>query len=343
MSLFENYPVILDKHAHPFKDHENRDITLGHVLRAFGSIQRCLYKVHKHINVSDRERAKSRLKTMAGEAWSNPVAIYLAAGARQTKVDEDRIYGIMQVFGFQLGHSRTPNHQYRLPDLELQFAEKINAKSSIFGQMFVHVRRPVAGRSWCISQDCEFPEALKHSANDIFYHSQSHRTVQVDSSGRARFSGFATPFPQLAAALDCATRKPDEQGFWGSGKPANGFREIEMYDLDACGFTEKHVREDLRHIAPKHHDAKQELRNISVDRLGKNLYVLVVGKISSDKFVKVGEENIKVEASFALLARSVRREERYILQRIGIVIWESFGKVEVPAVNCRFLNDVTLD
>ncbi|KAL8785651.1 MAG: hypothetical protein Q9195_008548 [Heterodermia aff. obscurata] len=77
-----------------------------------------------------------RMERLGLDATENPVALYSAAGHRTATRENDRIYGIMQVFGLRLGKIATPGKEYTLAELEIQFATALNPKSPIWAQLF---------------------------------------------------------------------------------------------------------------------------------------------------------------------------------------------------------------
>ncbi|KAF2252751.1 hypothetical protein BU26DRAFT_601007 [Trematosphaeria pertusa] len=90
-------------------------------------------------------------------AWENPNTIYHSAKFRTATDPLDRVYGIMQVFGFRLGATNDPSSSFTLDELESQFALEINAISPIWAQLFVHSRQAPKGKCWRISQDSRIP------------------------------------------------------------------------------------------------------------------------------------------------------------------------------------------
>jgi hypothetical protein len=92
---------------------------------------------------------------------NSPLTLYGAASFRSASHPCDRIYGIMQVFGLNLGVSAIPEKEFELDDLQLQLAQALNARSPILAQLFVHVRPPSNGQGWQISQFCATPERTR--------------------------------------------------------------------------------------------------------------------------------------------------------------------------------------
>ena len=78
---------------------------------------------------------------LGAPAVENPMALYTVALNRTCSRPVDRIYGIMQLFGFQLGIS-APDADIanppQLPELELQLGQHLAMKFPIMSQMHVH-------------------------------------------------------------------------------------------------------------------------------------------------------------------------------------------------------------
>ncbi|KAG8529591.1 uncharacterized protein KY384_006228 [Bacidia gigantensis] len=98
------------------------------------------------------------------ELCPNPNIAYAAARFRQTTRAEDRIYAIMQVYGYQLGESAPSSAQssegFALVDLELQFLQALNAQSCLISQAFQHLHVPQQGQSWAFTNAIRVPQRL---------------------------------------------------------------------------------------------------------------------------------------------------------------------------------------
>ena len=72
----------------------------------------------------------------------------------------DRVYGVMQIFGFKLGRSAPdcpPNIEYSLDDLEDQLGSALLYQSPIMSQMFFHTEPAPAGKGWRMSAHVDIP------------------------------------------------------------------------------------------------------------------------------------------------------------------------------------------
>lgn len=108
--------------------------------------------------LADIEDRISYAGLRSGQPSSNPNVQYSAAKFRQTQYAEDRIYGIMQIYGIRVGQSIRPNDQPSLDSLIEEFGLAINAKSPVIGQLFVHADETKTGLSWCITEQSTVPD-----------------------------------------------------------------------------------------------------------------------------------------------------------------------------------------
>ncbi|KAL8644424.1 MAG: hypothetical protein Q9226_007773 [Calogaya cf. arnoldii] len=131
----------------------------------------------------------------------NPNIQYAAAIYRQTSRPEDRIYAIMQLYGYRLGNSAAEIRKlenFSLSDLETQFLRSLTTQSALLSQAFQHLEIPRPGQSWCILNRIRVPERL----HLIVVHDQflsSGCTIAVHHRAEAYFEGYACPFQDLCA------------------------------------------------------------------------------------------------------------------------------------------------
>ncbi len=84
--------------------------------------------------------------------------LYPAAYHRTCSEPLDRIYGIMQVYGFKLGASSEPGGLFTLAELEDQFGEALNRIAPMTAQTHVHTTPPPLGSAWRPSSSSMLPE-----------------------------------------------------------------------------------------------------------------------------------------------------------------------------------------
>ena len=125
-----------------------------------------------------------------------------AAGNRTTCHEEDRVYGIMQVFGFQLGNSAPDvdeNYTFSLEELNDQLGAALLEKDPVASQMHIYRGRVEPSKGWRFNRNSINPSvsrALNH---------RKHRQPPVDSRATltcqrldgslwGMFSGLTIPF-----------------------------------------------------------------------------------------------------------------------------------------------------
>ena len=88
----------------------------------------------------------------------NSMLLYSAAHHRTCSELLDRIYGIMQVYGFRLCASSKPGGLVTLAELEDQFGEALNRITPMTAQTHVHTIPPPLGSAWRPSSSSMMPE-----------------------------------------------------------------------------------------------------------------------------------------------------------------------------------------
>jgi hypothetical protein len=117
---------------------------------------------------------------------------------RVTRHPLDRVYAMMQIYGFRLGESLNPGLLVTLDDLDLQLVHQLTSRSPKLSQWCLHTAKPWEHRSWMIIQRSQVPDEL------VLYPSYSDNmilrilaTIEPTSNKTAVFSGFARPLRQL--------------------------------------------------------------------------------------------------------------------------------------------------
>ncbi|KAH0366091.1 hypothetical protein KCU65_g5566, partial [Aureobasidium melanogenum] len=129
---------------------------------------------------------------------NNPNVQYGMAHYRVTRHPLDRVYAIMQIYGFRLGESLHPCVPVTLDGLELQLAQQLTFRSPILSQWFVHTTQPTDRRSWMISQRSYVPfELILYPTYSDNMATRMFGTIKPTPRGTATFSGFARPLYEL--------------------------------------------------------------------------------------------------------------------------------------------------
>ncbi|CAD6584681.1 MAG: hypothetical protein ASARMPREDX12_001727 [Alectoria sarmentosa] len=137
------------------------------------------------------------------------MGLLTAAGNRTTRHEEDRVYGIMQVFEFQLGNSASDideNRAFSLEELNDQLGAALLEKTPILSQMHIYQGKVEPSKGWRLNKSSIVPPVSK-----VFYHRkraqpavESRATLscqQSDASLWGRFSGPTISFRVFAQRL----------------------------------------------------------------------------------------------------------------------------------------------
>ena len=164
----------------------------------------------------------------------NPNIQYAAARFRKTSYLEDRIYAIMQVYGYWLGNSATSLQKIRhfgLEELELQFLTALTSQSVVLNQAFQHREVPEVGQSWCLTNYIRVPERL----HKIVIHDQflaSACRIRVVKKSEAYFEGKACTLREFLGVWKERSQRILAQLIRISDAP-QGLKERHLYVRDS--------------------------------------------------------------------------------------------------------------
>lgn len=220
----------------------------------------------------------------------NPMALYTGANRRHTKRPLDRIYGIMQVFRFQLGKAspaaihEDPTKEWTLEELEVEMGAALIEQYPLMSQLHVH-RSSVEGRqAWRISNSSVIP-AL---ARDLPYteHGEIQGKVErcsselsVKKAGNHIYGNFKGKTCSFETIKDAWAAADAQKGGAGCGD----FTSVVQIALDATVFTSKdflQVQQNLYEI-PRNHQ-QHLLADLLASKLrdaGKKAIVVLLGRI----------------------------------------------------------------
>jgi Heterokaryon incompatibility protein (HET) len=125
----------------------------------------------------------------------NPNIQYGVAQFRQTKYEEDRIYAIMQVYGFRLGKTVNPKKEYTAAQLEVQFLIAI-CQVPLLSQAFIHMKDNARGQSWAITSETTVPRRL-HKILASREHLSNACKIRVANRSCASFDGMVCTLGEL--------------------------------------------------------------------------------------------------------------------------------------------------
>lgn len=106
-----------------------------------------------HPELFNSFRNMAEASGLAARAAEHPMAILAAAHRRTTQRENDRVYGIMQIFDLKLGKTKpgTPTGRgdpFTLPELEDELGAALLHHYPVLSQLHVHARDAGAGRGW---------------------------------------------------------------------------------------------------------------------------------------------------------------------------------------------------
>ncbi|KAL9064115.1 MAG: hypothetical protein Q9161_009086 [Pseudevernia consocians] len=234
--------------------------------------------------------------------WEDPILLYGAARHRTTRDPNDRVYGIMQVYGFRLGSSAQPDHTFTLADLEFQLARAHNARSALSAQLFVHTRIIKVGDCWRMDSQSKLPQALL-----MFTDTDRQSLCNIS------FENFREP--RLRAK---ACHLKDIVKVWKHACLPYECNAIQSVFLDVTAFSEEKVPPDLHEMSQD--DARQHaLSDLLVQSLDDEARVFLLG-------VLVGAIDEDVDLLVGLIANPQEKGTTLCWQRVGICIWEPISE-----------------
>lgn len=137
------------------------------------------------------------------------MGLLTAAGHRTTRHEEDRVYGIMQVFELQLGNSAPgidENRAFSLEELNDQLGAALLVKDPILSQMYIYQGKVEPRKGWRLARCSIVPSESK-----VFYHrKRAQPTVEnratlscqrLEASLWGKFSGPMISFRVFAQRL----------------------------------------------------------------------------------------------------------------------------------------------
>ncbi|CAD6567922.1 MAG: hypothetical protein ASARMPRED_001189 [Alectoria sarmentosa] len=231
--------------------------------------------------------------------WENPILLYGAARHRTTRDPKDRVYGIMQVYGFRLGSSAQPDRGFTLADLELQLAMAHNVRSAVSAQLFVHTRIIEVGNCWRMDSHSKLPQTLL-------------MLTDTDRRSLGEISFENSRGPRLRAKA-CHLR--DIANVWMQACSPLEYNAVQNILLDVTAFSEEKIPPGMHEMS--HDDARQhDLSSLLVDSLSDEARVFLLG-------VLVDAVDEDVDILVGLIAEPQENGTTLCWQRIGICLWES--------------------
>lgn len=276
---------------------------------------------------------KSGLQALASR---DRLSLYSCARLRQARDQNDSIYGIMQVWGFQLGRSapgRQAEEEWSLEDLEVELGMRLLHEFPIESQLQVHTRLDVPRRqAWRVSEASATPlhtlefTPTGHLDGEVDRHSSTLSTVRLDNVTYGRFTGKQCAFEKLRVAWNF-TSNPDQSNF-------QSMDEIPVrISLDAqsvLGNSTLGVKYSLQEVPGSQQLKLADIMSSFFRNLGRTVSVLLLGTVKQDR------NSIETTTAIGLIVMacpdaSIGRWEK----RLGICLWNVPDPVAGEATSCR--------
>ncbi|KAL8818743.1 MAG: hypothetical protein Q9223_002692 [Gallowayella weberi] len=262
----------------------------------------------------------------------NPMALYTVASKRVTMRSEDRIYGIMQVFDFQLGISDpdapTDSVPADLPKLELQLGQQLIKRYPLMSQLHVHTQPVGLGHAWRVSNSSRIPALVSKVDFRIVRSTMGQHTSlsdlsyeDIDGTCWGSFSGKVSAFDRIQRAWYSADNR------LGRGKKG---RSIQQLALDSTDFIPKQTfPEEVMPSNECQHGLAAEMTDyFRSARL--SAVILLLGRFSDDQHSDewwefTGGPIVDMTGDRFLIGMILVQQEncrRRIWRRLGICIWD---------------------
>lgn len=250
-------------------------------------------------------------------ASGNPMTLYSISSTRQVTYELDRIYGIMQVFGFRLGLSADnadPQHEFSLSELEDEFGVALLDKFPVLSQLYVFTDRPSLGKGWHLSCTSAIPRFVKEIPC-FKWKNMSQPTPLFETSTKyvgdvlwGYIRGKACKFSKL----QCAWAEVDRPPF----KKALENATPQDISLDALpSAPHKSPEHGVMNIprTPRQH----RLASWLTDTFGDDLSVILLANCSPDDRNNFAAESCNI----GLIILKQNNDGMQYWQRIGICVW----------------------
>ncbi|RDW62523.1 hypothetical protein BP5796_10825 [Coleophoma crateriformis] len=252
---------------------------------------------------------------LAGSSFNNPCLLYSAAKHRTSFCSTDRIYGIMQVFGYKLGEAAFPLQSFSLLDLQIQLGAAFNKSSPVWAQLFVREKPSQLGKSWLVDEDAAFPDRLQFAETIP----KSLCTIDVDSNGTCQFIGKSCMLEDMA----CFWRRSSAVTAVGESTELPAVQDIL---LDSVAEVSS-ISADLRNLSyknPKQNDLASQL----VSHFGDKIRILMVGMLLEGEGETLdarseAEEQEEEGEVVGILVVKLGNGETKTWRRVGICLWAS--------------------
>lgn len=257
---------------------------------------------------------------------NNPNVQYSSARHRATKYPLDRIYAIMQVYNLRVGESVNPDRTYTLEELQDEFAEALLARSPVLGQMFIHICKPEAGKSWRITQHSNVPDELVQCRSPT-----AKCRFTLTTSGHAQLEGKCCKLKDLSLLWRSGiqndyvdpTTTIQEYRYAGGRLMKKNRPTVVGFNLHCTICLDSHVHALFPEIPPEMYRSKEEQAFIYIELLvgifgEENVWVVLLGETTA-----ATSESTMPVSSVGLVLRFVSEGGAGYFERLGVCVWSA--------------------
>lgn len=265
-------------------------------------------------------------------AWSmgNPLSLLAASYERRPSNADDEIYGIMQVFEFQLGRSspeHRPGQTYTLEDLRDQLGAELMKIYPIASQLIVQGPCCATGKAWRVNNNISLPETAYWFWRCIIQYSPdktefglnidqraSIRVTRHNGDTTAKFTGLTTP---LKTCMDAV------------GDQLLAFGICDMW-LDSSWTSKLFQREtDSKNLLLEYLELMEEI-------FPGEIFLLFLGRLRPPASCEIlsDEAGRLCNKGISLILGRDHESSNNVYRRLGVLVWDfwrmDFFKMEAP-------------
>lgn len=281
----------------------------------------------------------SKLETSGLRALANRdrLSLYSCARLRQAGDQNDWIYGIMQVWDFQLGRSapgRQAEQEWSLEDLEIELGMRLVQEFPIESQLHVHTKEAEVSRrqAWRVSRgsatilhNLAFTPT-GHLDGAVNRHSSTLSTSRVNHVTYGRFTGKLCAFDRLRLAWRSTSHLDDGNSRFDSQSPVR----ISLDSSGVLGETRLRVKYSLQEVPDSQQLELADTMSTFFRDLGWTVSVLLLGT------VRQSHDSVETTTAVGLIVMacpdaSIGRWEK----RLGVCLWNVPEPVVEQVRSCR--------
>lgn len=221
------------------------------------------------------------------------MSLYAVSTLRNPRDQNDRIYGIAQVFGFVLGSAAEPHRDdFTLAELEDQFGAALNQANPVFAQFFVHTEPPRPMRAWCVSRKILVPLVSRAK-----YTAEAECSITFDSVDRlARFRGHKGRLSSVMRRLV---------------KASGSDLVFDLFQLDRAADGAPGASATSSDSQQMHLKGSKQIQDQCQDMFGRDVSVLFIGSLCCGQ----------ISRWVGVLAYPSTSSGKVLWKRVGICLW----------------------